>query len=427
MFQPDLQVSNLYSTRGGAKRAFISADVSVPVGAHDIYDEEDFVIALTKLIASNLDVGRWMFRIDADYNNVGCAYFDVSHLRCVRDLRKEREQLYLIHKGDVTVWHHPDVQLLARAKVLKDLRGALHQRGVCCGKEVFLTFKQFLAHFMRVGGVIEAEPVGVVGRPSVNMMITPHGEVRVQSCVDLLVDDESTVIGSSYPMKSVPLKALEGAGLAVSRELAERGMIGYYSINFVAYRVRGEDGQKGGLRMVGMAIEPQLTVAASTYKFVKYVCGEAALGRGVKLSRSYGAIDSMYNPSLGSVQYGSFFKLCRMQAVSFDLESLSGLMFLLFDTLSAGVLGMVAVGGTVAEGLERLSGGFSFIKQNVGTPAAYNEVNLKDLDGFGDTVGGSMVSFVRTMKSVEETAEKAMALQKERKMKRLLKEAAVTG
>eukprot|EP00520_Triparma_pacifica_P000276 CAMPEP_0118660132 /NCGR_PEP_ID=MMETSP0785-20121206/15500_1 /TAXON_ID=91992 /ORGANISM="Bolidomonas pacifica, Strain CCMP 1866" /LENGTH=999 /DNA_ID=CAMNT_0006553319 /DNA_START=29 /DNA_END=3024 /DNA_ORIENTATION=+ len=407
VFQPDLQVGNLYSTRGGAKRAFISADVSVPVGAHDIYDEEDFVIALTKLIASNLDVSRWMFRIDADYNNVGCAYFDVEHLKCVADLRKEREQLYLIHKGDVSVWHHPDVQLLARAKILKDLRSMLHLKGVCCGKEMFYSFKQFLAHFMRVGGVIEAEPVGVIGRPSINMMITPLGEVRIESCVDLLVDDESTVIGSSFPVKSVPLKALEGAGLAVSKELVEKGMIGYYSINFVAYRIKGEDGQKGSLRMVGMAIEPQLTTAAITYKFVKYVCGEASLGRGVKLSRSYAVIDAMFNPSLGSVQYGSFFKLCRMQAVSFDLESLSGLMFLLFDTLSAGVLGMIAVGGTVAESLERLSGGFSFVKQNVGTPAAYNEVNLKDLDGYGDDAGEGMVSFVRTMKSVEETAAKA--------------------
>ena len=39
----------LYSTRSGAKRVFVAADVNVPVGAHDIYDEEDFVIALTKV------------------------------------------------------------------------------------------------------------------------------------------------------------------------------------------------------------------------------------------------------------------------------------------------------------------------------------------------------------------------------------------
>jgi len=423
VFQPDLQVSNLYSTRGGAKRTFMAADVSVPVGAHDIYDEEDFVIALTKLIASNLDVSRWMFRIDADYNNVGSAYFDVAHLRCVEDLRREREQLFLIHKGDVSVWHHPDVQLLARAKILKDLRSTLQLKGVCCGKEMFFSFKQFLAHFMRVGGVIEAEPVGVIGRPSINMLITPLGGVRVESFVDLLVDDETTVIGSSYPMKSVPLKALEGAATAVSQELVERGMVGYYSINFVAFRVKGGDGEKGDLRMVGMSIEPQLTAAATTYKFVKYVCGEGALGRGVRLSRSYAVVDAMFNPSLETVQYGSFFKLCRMQAVSFDLESLVGLMFLLFDSLSAGVLGVIAVGGHAAESLERLAGGFAFVKQNVGTPAAYNEVNLKDLNGFEDDMGGGMVSFVRTMKSVEEEAKRVMTLHTERKMKRLMKEA----
>ena len=63
-----------------------------------------------------------MFRIDVDYNNVGSAYFDVKHLKCYNSLLKERETLFGINKGDTTVWHNPDVQLLARAKVLKDLR-----------------------------------------------------------------------------------------------------------------------------------------------------------------------------------------------------------------------------------------------------------------------------------------------------------------
>ena len=141
--------------------------MNVPVGAHDIYDEEDFVIALTKvreregakfdwrvlnlrargccqLIASHLEVRRWLLKIDADFANMGVAYLDVaalpivdevrsirqagmcgeSHvtrLPCVRtQLRAEWRKLARLH-GDPhgTVWHHPDVQLLARAKLLK--------------------------------------------------------------------------------------------------------------------------------------------------------------------------------------------------------------------------------------------------------------------------------------------------------------------
>ncbi|GMH84334.1 hypothetical protein TrVE_jg5934 [Triparma verrucosa] len=416
---PKLETFQRFATRSGAKRCFMAADVSVPVGAHDIYDEEDFVVALCKLISSNLDVKRWMFKIDVDYNNVGSAYFDVKHLGCYNALLKERETLFNIHKGDTTCWHLPDVQLLARAKVLKDLRKFLPLKGVCLGREMFSSFRQFLSHFMRMGGVIEAEPIGVVGRPSVNMLITPNGDVRIESCVDVLVDDESKTQGSVYPMKSVPQKALVGAANAVATELKGHGFVGHFTLNFIAYNAHGT-----GLRMIGSSIEPYATNSAGIHNLMRFLCGEN--NKKKALSRSYAAIDAMYNPSLSSVQYGSFFKLCRMQAVSFDLETLSGLMFLLFDSLAAGSLGMIAVGDHAAESMEKLAGGFQFIKANIGNPAAYNEVNLNDLDGFdADLEGGGLISFVRQLKSVEAEATTKMAIYKEQKMKSLMKAAKV--
>lgn len=39
--------------------------MNTPLGAHDIYSEEDLVIALTKLIAAHLDVNRWVFKLDS--------------------------------------------------------------------------------------------------------------------------------------------------------------------------------------------------------------------------------------------------------------------------------------------------------------------------------------------------------------------------
>ena len=144
----------------------------------------------------------------------------------------------------------------------------------------------------------------------------------------------------------------------------------------------------------------------------------------LSLVLSYASVDQLFNPSLASVQYGSFFKLCRMQAVSFDLETLTGLMFLLFDSLSAGVLGMVAAGEHAADSLDKLAAGFQFIKANIGNPAAYNEVNLADLDGFDvSEEGGGMVSFVRMLKSVGGEAERVGKIWKEKKMESLMRSA----
>jgi hypothetical protein len=463
LLAPEADVGAWAGTRSGGKRAFMESDVSVVVGAHDIYDEEDFVIALTKLIASNLDVERWMFRVDVDYGNVGSGYFDVrakstknpsappprtltpllhpqvDELKVMADLRKERAQLYSIHKGDVSVWLHPDVQLLARAKILRELRAVLYQKGVCCGRDMFYSLKEFLRVFMRMGGVIEAEPIGIVGRPSMNLLITPLGEVKMLSAVDLLMDDEGALIGSSYPMQSVPPRALQGAAAAVGANLAKHDFIGYCSVNFVAYRVEAERPAEDGaasqtqtqttgkpkvrreLRMCGVSIDPYLTNASAMHGFVKFVCGQP---ENEVLARSYASCDAVHNPGLCSVQYGSFFKLCRMQAVSFDLESLSGLMFLLYDSLSAGMLGMVAVGDNKFNSLERLAGGFGFIKGNVGSASSYNEVNLDDPGAGGE---GFMAGFVRVMKAVETETRRVGVLFKADARKRMMKAARSTG
>ena len=376
--------------------------------------------------------------IDTDYRSVGRGYFDTGGLKALGELRKERAQLFAIHKGDSTVWHHPDVQLLARAKILKELRVALYVKGVACGRDLFPTFNTFLSHFMRVGGVIEAQPQNIIGRPSVNMFIPPGGgSVEVKSCVDMLTDDEGLEVGSVYPMTSIPEKALCGAALAVGEQLRAQGAVGFLSVNFVAYRMEDEVDKPGGrgqrssnadkstakpakrsLRMVGNSIDMRLTNAASTYNLVKFVCekdGVYGAMRGRKLSSSYATIDYLHNPSLVSVRYGAFFKLCRMQSVSFDLESLSGLMFMLFDSLSSGVLGIISVGGSCAQSLEGLVNGFRFIKESVGNSAAYNEVGIEEDYG---GVGG----FVKCMRSMERKAAEVAEREKMEKRKQLMKE-----
>ena len=72
---------SLYATKSGAKRVFSGADVIIPVGAHDIYDRDELLSALVKLIATNLDVARWITRIDDDHDCANVAYLDVKALR----------------------------------------------------------------------------------------------------------------------------------------------------------------------------------------------------------------------------------------------------------------------------------------------------------------------------------------------------------
>ena len=47
---------------------------------------------------------------------------------------------------------------------------------------------------------------------------------------------------------------------------------------------------------------------------------------------------------LSSIQYKTFFHMCRLESISFDMESRSGSTFCLYDCLATGVIGMLTIG-----------------------------------------------------------------------------------
>jgi IQ domain-containing protein H len=65
------------------------ADVPTPVSSVDIYDEQEFVLSLAKLIVGNLYVQTWVFKIDDEFNGRGTAYLNLDHVKSLSNLRKK--------------------------------------------------------------------------------------------------------------------------------------------------------------------------------------------------------------------------------------------------------------------------------------------------------------------------------------------------
>ncbi|CAM9347620.1 unnamed protein product [Phaeothamnion confervicola] len=177
----DPDASVLLATCSAQKRVFAAADVAAPIGAHDLYDEEDALVALAKLVAGNLDVRRWLFRCERCRGHRGLAYIDASCIAGVEGLRRDRAAVQRAPAGGAgsdaaaAAWHNPDVQLLARAEILKHLRQCLLANAVVCDHEMSPTWPEFLRRFTRAGGVIEAEPREVLGYLTASIFIEPYG------------------------------------------------------------------------------------------------------------------------------------------------------------------------------------------------------------------------------------------------------------
>lgn len=267
LLSADPSVALLLQTQSGQKRVFAAADVSAPIGAHDVYDEEDLMVALTKLIACNLHVRRWHIKIDVCQGNRGLAVLDTSTLACMSGLKREKAQLERANGGPSGVWHHPDVQLLARARLLKTLRRCLHRVLSICNTGAYPTWAFFVGHLARVGGVIEAEAPEKRSHPSCSVFVSPNGEISCLSETEILYDACYQHVGCVHPQECVSSHALRGASLAASRELWARGVVGYVSIHFVVFW----DDQVEAPRLWATGLELGLSVSAFSFCFFRSV------------------------------------------------------------------------------------------------------------------------------------------------------------
>ena len=80
---------HLYSTKSGAKKIFQLADVPTPICQVDIYDEQEFLHSLSQLIAKNLYVTTWIFKIDDEFGGRGHASLNVDSVKPLQGLKRK--------------------------------------------------------------------------------------------------------------------------------------------------------------------------------------------------------------------------------------------------------------------------------------------------------------------------------------------------
>lgn len=159
IFSGDPQKHFTLSSKSAAKRLFLGCEIPCPPGAYEIYDEKELINSLTILIANNIGINTWIFKIDDEFNGRGIAWFSVNGLNFFKELRK-------MGKFDVSEG------LLGRIREL--LKQALPQRMKLATPTLYPNYKEYLMHFMRKGGIIEAMPNAMnssINSPSITFMI----------------------------------------------------------------------------------------------------------------------------------------------------------------------------------------------------------------------------------------------------------------
>ncbi len=159
IFAGDPQKSFAFSNKSAAKRLFLNCDIPCPPGAYEIYDEKELINSLTILIANNLNINTWVFKIDDEFNGRGISWFSVNSVGFFKELRK---------KGGF------EVNEAVLARIREVLVAVLPVRVKFATPSLYPNWKEFLMHFLRKGGIIEAMPNeqnSSISSPSISFMI----------------------------------------------------------------------------------------------------------------------------------------------------------------------------------------------------------------------------------------------------------------
>ncbi|XP_057889391.1 IQ domain-containing protein H [Melospiza georgiana] len=389
-------VAQLCSTKSGSRRIFASAGVPTPPGEGDIHSREQLLRALSQLVLDNLEVQRWLFKVDDERAGDGTAFCDViSHLECQPWIQREQQE------HGPGVWSKSQARELALVKISQELPGLLAQHVQPVNEKRFPTWEKFLQTFLTQGGVIEAFPCsGSVANLTVDLLIEPTGELTLLASGEQLhAEGPLRSSGTTIPQRSVDPGLLQALCLKVGEACKAKGVLGYFSVDFVAFTHPQTGRQQVWATDLDLGYSDQLALS----QLLVYLtdgdvdCGSSILQAplGAKESQSQGvqhegtkppapssprcavASSQLRHCSLSGISYSLLLHTCKAHGIGFDPQEKQGTVFVLYEDQKRHSLGMITIGEDLQGVLLTFARNLFIIHQEISAPNMQGETNFK--------------------------------------------------
>jgi hypothetical protein len=306
-------------TKTGCRRLFAQTGVSHPQGFEDVHDLDDVVDALMRLRAARPGATDAIVKLNEGVSGRGNATVD---LRGLPAPGSAEERAALHDRARAMAFEHPEMLL-----------------------------ERYLGRLREDGGIVEERVSGVeVRSPSVQLRVTPLGEVELLSTHDQLLGGPSgqSYLGCRFPADFAYARAITEEAAKIGAQLAAEGVLGRFAVDFVVVR----DAQGG---WDPYAIELNLRKGGTTHPFLTLqfltdgsydpVTGlfTAPSGREKHLV----ATDHLESELLRGLTIDDLLDIIVRQRLHFDQARQTGIVFHMISALSEnGRVGLTAVGDT---------------------------------------------------------------------------------
>ena len=302
--------------KNGSRVVLAAAAIPMPRAISGARDADDVARGLEELRSEDPTLQRAVVKLDEGFSGEGNATFDFADAP----------------ETGITAW----------------ARGALEERLTPIAPG--MTSGRFLEKLSTMTGIVEAMIESpVIRSPSVQCRIDPLGRVEAISTHEQVLGGATGQVyeGCSFPADDAYRLDLQKAGLRVGSELAERGALGRFSVDFVS--VPSEHGwdhfaleinlRKGGTTLPSLVLQ-FLTDGSYDPDTGSY---RSALGTGL----CYYASDNVQSNRYRGLLPEDVFDITVCEGLHFDQARQSGTVFHIVGAVSEyGKLGMVSIAGS---------------------------------------------------------------------------------
>ena len=311
-----------FGTKTGGRRLFREEGIPHPAGREGLRTEQDAVRAIADLRDAKPHVIEVLVKLDEGVSGFGNALVDLRDL-CEPGAPGELEAI---------------------GSRLREMRFELPT----------MTYDSFMERLARGGGVVEERLVGDEFRsPSVQLRVTPLGEVEILSTHDQLLGGPGgqSYMGCRFPADPEYAVEISRHAQKVGARLAREGVLGRFALDFVVARESG-----GAWR--SYAIEVNLRKGGTTHPFLTLqflTDGVYDPGAGVFTApgdqhKSFVASDKVQSPLFRAFTPDDLFDIVARHGLHFDQTRQTGVVFHMMGALGeCGRMGLTAVGNSPAE------------------------------------------------------------------------------
>jgi len=316
-----------WGTKGGSRHIFAEAGVPHPDGSDSVWTVNELANAAADLWERQPHMKRMVVKLNEGFSGEGNALLD---LRTIQE----------VAPGNAS---HS-----ARIDALKEQFACM--RFEAKGE----TWQNFGSRIPELGAIVELFLEGEKRSPSVQGRITPVGEVEIISTHDQILGGPNGQIylGCRFPADETYRLRLQELGMKIGRNLAEKGAIERFGVDFVAVH---QPHQPTKPEWDIYAIEINLRKGGTTHPFMtlKFLTnGRYDLSSGLFYSQQgrakyYMATDNLQKEQYRGLLPNDLMDIIAQHQLHFDTSTETGTVFHLIGCLSEfGKLGLTSIGNS---------------------------------------------------------------------------------